>query len=260
MSDSELSASQLQMARYLRNPDAAPAPQVEERRLKVYRDLIFNNVEGFISGGFPVLRSLYSDDEWAGLVRSFMDVHRCQSPYFLEISQEFIRYLAEEHEQRDCDPDFISELAHYEWVELALDVAADELPPVPSGPDLAIASLALSPLAWVMAYRYPVHLIGPGFRPQEAGDPTYLAVYRGRDDRVQFMGLNQATARLLELFRGNREASTDELVAALAVEMGVEPASIRDFALQQVEDFVSRAVLVAAGDGEAEVALAPDGA
>lgn len=244
MSSGALRDSQLQMARYLRNPEQAPAPDVEERRLKIYRDLIFNNVEGFVSGGFPVLRSLYRQDDWLALVRSFMDVHRCQSPYFLEISQEFIRYLSEEHSPRDCDPSFITELAHYEWVELALDVAEDVLPELQQATDLANTVLSLSPLAWVLAYQYPVHLIGPGFEPQTTGEPTYLAVYRDRADQVQFMELNAATARLLELHRDNATATVESLINQLAGEMGAELSAIRGFALEQVRAFTDRALLV----------------
>ena len=122
MSAPELKASQLEMAAYLRNPEKASAPRgVEERRLKIYRNLIYSNIEGFISGGFPVLRSLYNAEQWEELVRMFMEGHRCKSPYFLEISQEFINFLMSEHTSRDCDPPFLAELAHYEWVELALE-------------------------------------------------------------------------------------------------------------------------------------------
>ena len=244
MKASALRDSQLQMANYLREPQQAPAPDVEERRLKIYRDLIFNNVEGFISGGFPVLRSLYGEDDWEELVRGFMRVHRCQSPYFLEISQEFIRYLSEEHNLRQCDPPFITELAHYEWVELALDVAEEDLPEPRPEAGIAGAVLCLSPLAWVLAYQYPVHLIGPGFQPQQTGDPTYLVVYRDRADQVQFMELNAASARLLELHRDNREATVDVLIDQLAAEMGAEAESIRDFALDQIQAFVDRAIMV----------------
>jgi hypothetical protein len=243
MSSEALRDSQLQMARYLRNPERAPAPDVEERRLKIYRDLIFNNVEGFISGGFPVLRSLYSKGDWLALVRSFMDVHRCKSPYFLEISQEFIRYLSEEHSPRHCDPPFITELAHYEWVELALDVAEEILPEPQQPADLASTVLSLSPLAWVLAYQYPVHLIGPGFEPQASGEPTYLAVYRDRADQVQFMELNAATARLLELHRDNANATVESLILQLAGEMGTEVSAIRGFAMEQVQAFIDQALL-----------------
>ena len=56
MNASALKDSQMAMARYLRDPDKEPAPPgVEQRRLKIYQDLVYNNIEGFISGGFKFL-------------------------------------------------------------------------------------------------------------------------------------------------------------------------------------------------------------
>jgi hypothetical protein len=241
----ELRDSQLRMANYLRDPGQRPPPDgIEERRLRVYRDLIFNNVEGFIRGGFPVLRSLYDEDDWYGLVRGFLDGHRCRSPYFLEISQEFIRYLLEEHTRRDCDPPFIAELAHYEWVELALDVATDELPPEKSSGTKS--RLTLSPLAWVLSYQYPVHLIGPGFQPDRPGDGCHLVVYRDRCDVVKFMEINAATARLLGLFQEEGSPEVDAVIARLAGEMQADPATIRPFAMEQVNGFLRASVLLPA--------------
>lgn len=238
-----LRESQMRMASYLRDPDHSPPPDgIEERRLKVYRDLVFNNVEGFIRGGFPVLRSLYGDDDWYGLVRSFMDGHRCRSPYFLEISQEFIRYLAEEHQRRECDPPFLAELAHYEWVELALDVAIEELPP--ERPADGSGRLQLSPLAWVLSYRFPVHQIGPGLQPEAPGEGCYLVVYRDRSDVVNFMEVNAATARLLALFQEGGVSEADAVIERLADEMQADPATIRPFAMEQVQTFLRATVLL----------------
>ena len=92
----DLASSQRAMARYLRDPAGEEPPRgVEQRRLDIYQNLIFNNIEGFISGGFPVLRSLYDESDWLGLVRAFIDSHRCTTPYFLEIGQEFMQFLLE---------------------------------------------------------------------------------------------------------------------------------------------------------------------
>lgn len=226
------------MARYLRDPLNEPAPEIEERRLKVYRDLVYNNIEGFISGGFPVLRSLYADEDWHGLVRQFIDGHRCQTPYFLEISQEFLHFLMDEHTPRACDPAFIAELAHYEWVELALDISRDA-PPEPLSGDPLTSPLQLSPLAWVLSYRFPVHRIGPGFTPAEAGEPVFLAVYRDRDDTVQFMELNAATARLLEVLREAPGTTGEQLLAQLASEMSLDYDSIAGFGAEQLRQFAA---------------------
>lgn len=234
------------MARYLRNPESSPAPEgVEPRRLNIYRDLIYNNIEGFISSGFPVLRSLYSTPAWHALVRRFIDGHRCHSPYFLEISQEFLQFLLERHTPGPDDPPFITELAHYEWAELALMVSTAELPAAAcSNADPLTMIPQLSPLAWVLSYRFPVQLIGRDYRPTEPADPVYLVVYRNRDDAVQFLALNAATARLLELTRDNTAFSGTELLDQLAAELAMDAAAIHPFGARQLADFAQSAVLV----------------
>lgn len=244
-----LRESQMKMARFLRDPEGEPAPQgVESRRLKIYQDLIYNNIEGFISSGFPVLRSLYNDTDWHSLVRLFIDQHRCHTPYFLEISQEFLAFLENVHEQRPCDPPFLLELAHYEWVELGLDISEDELPPAEPLPETLEAVLAmvprLSPLAWVLSYQFPVHMIGPAFQPDVAQEPTFLVVYRDRGDKVQFVSINAAVARLLELIQGNASATVHECLTLLADEMGVSAGSILEFGAGQVRDFLQASIVL----------------
>ena len=261
MSGPALRESQLAMARYLRDPHNQPAPEgVEPRRLKIYQDLVYNNIEGFISGGFPVLRSLYEDADWHSLVRLFIDQHRCHTPYFLEISQEFLQFLMQDYSARSCDPPFMTELAHYEWVELALDVSQEVLPEpstaVVREPSAAVASelsgfddiLAavplLSPLAWLLSYQFPVHRLGPGFRPLESAEHTYLVVYRDRKDHVNFMELNAATARLLELVRDNIGATGSELLQQLAAELGMTQDSMLSFGAEQLAQLVALSVVL----------------
>ena len=52
MSAQRMKESQMTMARFLRDPQACPPPEgVEPRRLQIYQDLIYKNIEGFISSG-----------------------------------------------------------------------------------------------------------------------------------------------------------------------------------------------------------------
>jgi RNA polymerase sigma factor (sigma-70 family) len=45
-----------------------------------------------------------------------------------------------------------------------------------------------SPLAWPLAYRWPVHRLAPGFQPAEPpAVPTFLVVYRDDSDAVRFL-------------------------------------------------------------------------
>lgn len=250
MSSPELRDSQMTMASYLRNPGASPAPRgVEQRRLDIYQRLVYNNIEGFISKGFPVLRSLYRDGDWHQLVRGFIEGHRCNTPYFMEISQEFLQYLLQEYQPRDLDPPFMAELAHYEWVELALDVSEESPPPsVLVDEPLAVVP-RLSPLAWLLSYRFPVHHIGPQNRPREAHAPTYLVVYRDRQERVRFMELNAVTARLVEMTRDNTVASGAELLDTLAAETQMDSQSLQAFGARLLAELLECGVLAALSSG-----------
>jgi len=250
MTVSVLKDSQLTMARYLRDPQRQPAPAgVEPRRLQIYQDLVYNNIEGFVSGGFPVLRSLYRDSDWHQLVRTFIEGHRCHTPYFLEISQEFLEFLMQDYSPRDCDPPFMVELAHYEWVELALDVSQEVLPAAVAVDDMLATVLQLSPLAWLLSYQFPVHRIGPGFRPAEVVEPTYLVVYRDREDTVRFMELNAATARLVEIIRDNSTATAVELLVELAGELGMAEESILAYGAEQLQQLIAQSVVLVTDHG-----------
>lgn len=214
---------QFEFAAHIRDPDNRPAPEnIEDRRMAVYRNLFFNNLLNLLSGTFPVLKKLHARDKWRSMVRQFMRTHRAQTPYFLKIPGEFLRFLETEYERGDDDFPFLLELAHYEWAELALSVAEetnDDLDVVAEG-DLLEGVPVKSRLAWLLTYQFPVHRISPEFRPAEPGEqPTYLTIYRRSDDDLGFMEMNPVSARLLQLIEDNEAASGRELLQTLAAEM-----------------------------------------
>ncbi|MGB5396925.1 MAG: putative DNA-binding domain-containing protein [Gammaproteobacteria bacterium] len=215
--------AQYELTAHLRDPKHNPAPaNIEDRRLNIYRELIYNNIEGFLSNGFPVIRSIYSDDHWHSMVRDFIARHESHSPYFLEISQELLAYLENEREPQPEDPAGLLELAHYEWVELALNVADDsiDMATVDPNADLLAGHPLLSPVAWPLAYQFPVHKMSADYLPEVAPEqPTYLVVYRNRNDEVKFMETNPVTARLLHLIQQNPSITGRQAIEQIAVEM-----------------------------------------
>ncbi len=221
---------QYALTAHIRNPDQHPAPSdLEDRRIKVYRDLLFNNITGLISSTFPVIRTLYrarpdGEAAWRRLTRAYFCRHIARTPLFPKVPEEFLHYLQEEHERTDDDPPFLLELAHYEWVELALSIDQAEIADHPAEPlgDLLDGHPILSPLAWPLAYQYPVHRISPRFQPDAPGEqPTFLVVYRNREDKVGFMEINPVTAQLLELLRAEPGEHTGrELLLGIASQLG----------------------------------------
>ena len=194
---------QMEFAAYLRDPNVNPAPpNIEERRLKVYRELFFGSISSLLSSTFPVLRQLYSDGNWQTLVRGFYSTHRSHTPIFMEIPREFLDYLQNEHSRTDHDPIFLLELAHYEWVELALSIANDPVDwqAIDRNGDLMAAVPVRSPYSQSLAYSFAVHRINKDYQPTEPGaEPTRLIVYRDLQDEVGFLETNDVTARLVAL-------------------------------------------------------------
>ena len=223
MTEPDFKKQQYAFTAHLRDPERNPAPDgIEDRRIGIYRDLLYNNVEGFIASGFPVLRSIYSDKNWHRMVRDFFACHQSTTPYFLEISQEFLDYLQSEREPQPEDPPGLLELAHYEWVELALMIAEENIDfdRIDPNGDLLHGHPVLSPVAWPLAYQYPVHQMGPDFLPEAPpGQPTYLVVYRNRLDEVKFLEINPVTARLIGLLQENSEITGELALEQIAEEM-----------------------------------------
>jgi len=253
MSDAVMpeSLQELQMAfaAHIRNPEFMPAPAgVEDRRMKIYRELFFNNISKFLAGNFPVLRRIYDETGWSRLTRDFYVEHRAHTPLFPELPQEFLRYLQEQRQDRPGDPPFLLELAHYEWVELALSLDEHELSHLEHDPegDLLEGAPVLSLLAWPLSYRFPVHRIGPDFQPQEPPDePSHLLVYRNRRDEVKFMELNAVSRLLLALMQEQPETSGRQLLEQTASRIGFkDTATVITTGSQLMMDLRDRDVLL----------------
>ncbi|MCG7755076.1 MAG: putative DNA-binding domain-containing protein [Nitrosomonas sp.] len=198
---------QYAFAAHIRDPERNPCPEgIEDRRMKIYRELFYNNVEDFIANTFPVLRRILPDDRWHAMIRDYFARHLSHTPLFPEMPREFLQYLEHEREPQPDDPPFMLELAHYEWVELALSLLDEKIDAtkIDVHGDLLDGIPVISPLAWTLRYRFPVHKIGPAFQPEEAdGKPTHLIVYRDTEFDVRFIEINPVTARLLQLLSGD---------------------------------------------------------
>jgi len=219
----QLRQQQFSLSKHIRDPENnAPPPDIEDRRLAIYRELFFNNIEGLLSGNFPVIREILDDDIWLELVHAFYREHLCQTHLFPEVPREFIRFLETRTQENAGDPAWLMELAHYEWVELALDLAEnDDLKNNTDVPPETILDTAfsLSPLAWPLGYQWPVHRLSPGYLPDETPDvPTFLLVRRDHEYQVHFEEISALIFRLLELISDAPELTAKQQLTALAEE------------------------------------------
>jgi len=242
--------TQYAFAAHIRNPALNPIPDdVEARRMKIYSELFFNNVEDFISNTYPVLKEITAEDDWNDMLRDYFSHHLAHTPLFPEMPREFLKYLENERDNAN-DPAFIKELAHYEWVELALmtsdldeTIAWDK---IDKDGDLLNQQPVLSPLAWPLTYQYPVQHISADFMPDAPSQqPVYLLVYRDNEDGVHFMELNPVTALLIQFINGDNQLSTKKILEKIAEQLNhPAPETVIEGGMQIMQDLKKRGVIL----------------
>lgn len=173
----------------IRSPRDAAVPEgLPEERMAVYEQLFFNTQTSLLDKGFPRLKSLLGDARWEQLIRLWLQTHQSREPLFPSLGEEFVAWMAE----HPCPahwpeaPDLLAELAHYERAETSLYLHED--PSAWSG---------WSPLAWPLAYRWPVHELAPGglvVAPPDA--PLLLLARREPSGQVRVDVLSMAAWQL----------------------------------------------------------------
>lgn len=240
---------QFGFAANIRNPASVPCPaDIEPRRMAIYQELFYNNVEGFISHSFPLLRRLYADDQWHTLVRDYFANHRATTPCFPEMPREFLKYLQYERTPNPDDPLFMFELALYDWQELALDIAEEEISLAgidPAG-ELLTGIPVLSPLVQLHAYHFPVHRITPEFQPsQPEATPLYLLMYRNLADKVHTLEVNAVTAHLISQLATRPDVTGRELLTAIAAQLQhLQPEVVIQGGVQILNDLRARDIIL----------------
>ena len=241
----DFKAKQAEFSAYIRNPDTSACPNdVAPQRMQMYRELFFNNVEGFLSSNFPVLHTILDKEQWQQLAQDFFSQHQSTTPYFSEIPEEFILYLQNERQAQVDDYPFMLELAHYEWVEMALSIAQDSLPEQSSEPTLTLTQkISLSPLTLLLAYQYPVHKISPKYLPAEAPEQaTYLVVYRDKLDEVNFIELAPMSFRLLQTLQEQQTKLISDCLQEILPKNSSE--ALQNAAIEALQKFLDKQLIL----------------
>lgn len=211
--------TQRQFTTAIRDPRQSTVCGIDEQRMDVYRELIFNNIMNFTQSAFPVACSIMSDDWWRQSVREFLIRHRSRSPYFNEIAAEFLAFVRESRDLTIESPDFLLELMHYEWVELALDNVSQDTIAIRRqlDDDLINNKPVLSEAAWLLSYEYPVHEISRTNQPSlNDKKDTLVLVYRKLNLEIGFRLLNPVFALLWQHLQQTNITSGQQAITQLA--------------------------------------------
>lgn len=192
---SQLQAFQADFGDYLRSQMHEDGNSIPKRVGQLYQELIFNNLKGFINQCFPVCQTIMTPKQWQALSLYFFQNANLHSPYFTEVNKHFVDFmytLSDTQKQALSVPDYMADLAHYEWVELNLDIQPNN----PKNTAL-FANYALNQNMQNLHYQWAVHQIDNTNPPTEPAD-TFLLVYRTPTHSVEFMETNALTHLLIE--------------------------------------------------------------
>ncbi len=233
---------------HMRDPISNPAPDgIEDRRLAIYRRLLFGNISGFMENSFPVLYKIHSPEQWEALIRDYFIHHQAHTPYFPKMPKEFVEYLQTERTSKDDYP-FLAELAHYEWMGMALKFDSREIDTTNIEPDGAFEHgiLKANPVMALLSYQFPVQNISPSYKPEAIPEqPTYLVVYRDEEDVVGYMELNPVSARLLDLIVNNTHKTGLDLLQQIAEELQhPNPEVVIQGGRQTLEQMLEKGILL----------------
>jgi uncharacterized protein len=233
---------QAEFTAHIRDPNAHKKPaRVVEERMAVYRQGVFNNVFESVSVCFPVCQAALGKRAWRNLVRAFFKSYGAKSPIFREIPRQFLDFLTVAPSLQT--PVFLNQLAHYEWVELAVSALETETKTLSKTADLLHEKPALTPAHMLLKYDFPVHKISARFKPTTP-ESAYLFVYRCADFQVKFIELNLMTYQLLQLISQNNMTGAQALKQLAADIKHPDTDAVIKFGAEILQDLAKQEAII----------------
>jgi hypothetical protein len=115
------------LALYCKNGKIPEIPGASLNRLRHYRRLVFNVIDGIMQQAYPITLSILHPDEWNLLIDYFFSRHQCQTPQIYRLPFELIQFYTTEPfpQQLSQKYPFLLDLLRFEWVEIEVFTAKD---------------------------------------------------------------------------------------------------------------------------------------
>lgn len=235
----EFQAYQAAFTAHLRHPSAHSKPTgVNAKRMRIYREIVFNNFFASVSACFPVLLGILGKRRFSKLVRQCFFAEHFHSPLFKDIPGSFVHFLQSLSPSTADLPVYTAQLAHYEWIELVLsrqvDITfADSLTEhaAEEADVLLHRVVQLNTVHRLLQYDFPVHQLSPK-NNAIAPAPTFLLVYRMPTFEIRFIQLNAVTFQLLQQLQTSHQTVHQHLQHLAQTMPQLALASVMEFGLQ----------------------------
>ncbi|HAF01153.1 MAG TPA: DUF2063 domain-containing protein [Methylophilaceae bacterium] len=239
---------QIAFTAHIRDPKHNSKPaRVKDSRMAIYREIVFNNILSSVSACFPVCINVLGKRKWQQLCRAFFAQHQANSPLFREIPAAFLSFLNTQDFTQLKLPAFLTELAHYEWAELAVSNIPEHNCTLSTDADLLNERPILTNAHLLLVYNYPVHTISKRIQPTTQ-TKTYILMFRSSAFRIRFIALNAMTFELLKLIKNNTITGKQALLQIAEMIQHPQPDAIMQFGEAILKDLmVQEAILGSSG-------------
>ena len=237
----DFQALQRQLTAHLRDPQSNPAPEgPEDRRIAIYRRLVFGNVSRLLAANFPIARKQLGEEAFSALIRDFLREHRAETPYFPRLAGELQAWYQKVQHRREHDPAWLRELILFESEKRKLRNCEDPAPAPEIDPEGDVISgvPAPSPLLRLLTLRYPVHK-GKSVKLDDAPPdvPSFLLLRRDSAGRMRTDELAVLSAGLLAMILDGATRTGAELLENM---MHRAPADARPPLIKQGKEHLRR--------------------
>lgn len=178
-------------------------------RVKVYRGLVWNSFSEVLTNIYPNTSKILGN-EWKKLLENYIEAYPSSSPLLNKIGEKLPNYLSKQKKLLKNHP-FISELAHYEWLEVEIYEAETRFISSQRTNERN-NNLILNPIHEICNFQYPIPEIVDKIQNNQALGKIYkqktsVLIYRDpKDFNVRFFELAPSSLALIELLKSGFSA------------------------------------------------------
>lgn len=191
---------QFALARHLRDPLSVPAPEgVDTVAAAACTQEMVQHLCDVLAPAFPITQALLGEDIWEHAVRLFLKEAPSHTPWASTTQRAFVDHVCESPEMQNL-PAWLQDLAHFEWLQNAVNTAPVQWPAFDANADVMHHAVVLNPTHVEAAYEWPVHSIDTDHKPDDM-QSTHVSMLRDMDDELHVFESSVFRGQLLDLLR-----------------------------------------------------------
>ncbi len=195
----EVHHKQNSFAKACRTGNISEKLNINEKRIPIYHNMIFSNIEKYLKYAYPITYDLLSKKQWDQLTYEFVTEHDCTTAAFRKMPKELCIFVKKRNYAKEFQIPYLDDLLLFEWLEIEVHQMPDQtFEKHRVIGDVLKDQLLLNPEFILYRFSYPVFKKHP--LPKETNAGSYpLFIYRHPDTlNVHFISLSPFFATVIQ--------------------------------------------------------------